>query len=124
MMQYRTHDDGPLTTIRVEPGAIVVEMEFDMPESFVRLHSHAFDHWMECVKGSALIEIDGNGRVVQAGDRYLVEAHKRHGVRPLSVGTVLKCVHEHADIHPDGARDHIPEEWLLRLTDQEADHAA
>lgn len=123
-MQYRTHDDGPLTTIHVEPGAIVVEMEFDMPESFVRLHSHTFDHWMECVKGSALIDIEGAGSVVKAGDRYMVEAHKRHGVRPLTVGTVLRCVHDCPGVHPDGARDGIPQEWLNRLTDQEHCHAA
>lgn len=123
-MQYRTHDDGPLTTIRIEPGAVVVEMAFDMPESFCRLHSHTFDHWMECVQGSALVEIDGAGRVVRTGDTYMVEAHKKHGVRPLEVGTILRCRHEHADIHPDKAGDGIPDEWLKRLTDQEIEHAA
>lgn len=123
-MQYRTHDDGPLTTITVEPGAVVVEMNFDMPESFVRLHAHTFDHWMECVKGQALVEVEGAGRVVKTGDRYLVEAHKRHGVRPLELGTVLRCRHKHADIHPDGARDGIPPEWLARLTKEGVDHAA
>ena len=123
-MQYRTHDDGPLTTITLEPGRVCIKMEFDMPESFVRLHSHTFDHWMECVKGSALVEIEGAGRVVNAGDRYMVEAHKRHGVRPLQVGTVLLCVHEHDDIDPSRAGDGIPEEWLHRLTDKEPAHAA
>lgn len=123
-MQYRNHDDGPLTSIRIEPGAVVVEMLFDMPESFTRLHAHTFDHWMECVIGSALIEIEGEGRMVQAGDRYEVKAHKRHGVRPMQVGTVLRCRHEHPDIHPDGARDGIPAEWLNRLTHAEACDAA
>lgn len=123
-MQYRNHDDGPLTSIRIEPGAVVIEMEFDMPESYIKLHSHTFDHWMECVKGLAIVEIEGAGRVVQAGDKYLVAAHQRHGVRPLQVGTVLRCWHEHPDIHPDGAKGGIPAEWLERLTLKEHDHAA
>ncbi len=123
-MQYRNHDDGPLTTITIEPGAVVIELFFDMPESFVRLHSHAFPHWMECVEGQALVEIDGAGRVVSAGERYMVEAHKRHGVRPLHVGVRMRCRHEHPDIHPDGAREGIPPEWLTRLTDQEESHAS
>ena len=42
-MQYRTHEDGPLTTIRIEPGAVVVEMFFDLPGSFTRMHAHSFD---------------------------------------------------------------------------------
>lgn len=118
-MQYRNHDDGPLTTIRIEPGAVVIEMEFDMPESFVRLHSHTFDHWMECVKGSALISIEAEGMHVKEGDRYFVAANKKHGVRPLQVGTILRCVHESADVSPDGCKNGIPEEWLTRLTNEE-----
>lgn len=124
-MQYRTHDDGPLTTIRIEPGAVVVEMLFDMPESFVRLHAHTFDHWMECVCGSALITIGEKTNVVRAGDRYMVDAGLRHGVRPLTIGTVLRCRHEHEDIHPDHMDgEAIPAEWLERLTLKEHDHAA
>lgn len=117
-MQYRTHDDGPLTTIKIEPGAVVVEMAFDMPGCFTRMHAHAFDHWMECVRGSARIVIDGVQSIVRAGDRYLVEAHKQHGCWPLESDTLLRCRHEHADIHPDGARKGIPLEWLARLTDE------
>lgn len=118
-MQYRTHDDGPLTTISIEPGAVVVTMEFDQPGSHTRLHSHTFDHWMECASGSARIVIDEHQSVVRAGDCYMVAAHKRHGVWPLESGTVLRCVHEHADIHPDKKPlDGIPIEWLHRLTDE------
>lgn len=123
-MQYRNHDDGPLITITVGDGVIVISMLFDMPESFVRLHEHTFDHDMICRAGSALIEIDGQISVVQVGQTYKVAAGQRHGVRPLQVGTILECRHEHADIHPDGAKDGIPEEWLLRLTKQEPEHAA
>ena len=97
----------------------MVEMLFDQPCSHTRLHSHTFDHWMECVRGLARVEIDGDARVVKPGDRYLVEAHKRHGVQPLALDTLLRCVHEHADIHPDRAGDGIPLEWLERLTDRE-----
>lgn len=117
-MQYRTHEDGPLTTIRIEPGAVVVEMEFDLPGSFTQMHAHTFDHWMECVRGSARILIDGVQTIVRKGDRYLVEAHKQHGCWPLEADTLLRCVHEHADIHPDGASDGIPLEWLTRLTEK------
>lgn len=119
-MQYRTHDDGPLTTIRIEPGAVVVTMEFDTPCSFTRLHAHTFDHWMTCIKGRARIVIDDALSTINAGDRYMVEAHKKHGVWPLETGTVLRCVHEHADIHPDKKpADGIPLEWLERLTEHE-----
>lgn len=114
---YRTHDNGPLTSICVEPGAVIVCMTFDAPGQFTRLHSHTFDHWMECVSGSARIEIDGVVSIVRPGDRYLVEAHRQHGVWPLESGTVLRCVHEHADIDPSGL-DGIPIEWLSRLTDK------
>lgn len=117
-MQYRTHDDGPLTTITVEPGAVCVTMDFDTPGAFTRLHSHAFDHWLHCISGAARIEIDGVQTIVKPGDRYLVQAHAQHGVWPLQSGTVLRCVHEHADIHPDRALEGIPLEWLTRLTDE------
>ncbi len=119
-MQYRTHDDGPLTTIRIEPGAVVVEMLFDLPICHTRLHSHTFDHTMHCVRGAARIMIDGKASEVTAGDSYLVEAHKQHGVWPLEFDTLLRCVHEHADIDPSKAGDGIPLEWLDRLTDKVA----
>jgi quercetin dioxygenase-like cupin family protein len=123
-MKYRTHADGPLTTIKVQPGAIVVTMEFDLPGSFTRMHAHTFDHWMTCLQGSARIKIDAEERIIKAGDRYLVEAHKRHGCWPLESGTVLQCMHEHADIHPDKLDSNgIPLEWLHRLTEREDAHA-
>lgn len=118
-MEYRTHDDGPLTTITIEPGAIVVTMTFDLPGAYTKLHSHTFDHWMECVKGSALMIIDEIRTVIRVSDSYLIAAHKNHEVFPLESGTVLKCVHKHADIHPDKAKEGIPLEWLDRLTDLE-----
>lgn len=118
-MKYRTHENGPLTTIHVEPGAVIVTMQFDLPGCHTRLHSHTFDHWMECVRGAARVEIDGIESFVREGGRYLVEAHKQHGVWPLSIDTVLRCVHEHADIHPDKMDGTgIPLEWLDRLTDK------
>lgn len=120
MMEYRTHDDGPLTTISIEPGAVIVTMAFDQPASHTKLHAHTFDHWMECVSGLARIEIDGVAQIVRPGDRYMVEAHKQHSVTPLALDTVLRCVHEHADIHPDKAGNGIPLEWLKRLTDEVA----
>jgi hypothetical protein len=89
-MQYRTHEDGPLTEISIEPGAVVVTMTFDRPGDYTQLHSHAFDHEMQCVK-----------------------------VWPLASGTVLRCVHAHDDIHPDmKPEDGVPIEWLHRLTDE------
>lgn len=120
-MQYRTHEDGPLTTVSIEPGQVCITMDFDHPGAFTQLHSHTFDHTMYCVSGSARILIDGVQTIVFAGDTYLVEAHKQHGVWPLESGTVLRCVHEHADIHPDKApADGIPLEWLQRLTNEVA----
>jgi quercetin dioxygenase-like cupin family protein len=123
-MQYRTHEDGPLTTIRIEPGAVVVEMLFDLPGCHTRLHAHTFDHTMHCVSGRARIEIDGDVSIVGPGDSYLVEAHKQHAVWPLALDTVLRCVHEHADIHPNKAGDGIPAEWLQRLTTPPASPSA
>lgn len=123
MEPYRPHEGGPLTTISIEPGAVVVTMAFDLPGCHTRLHSHTFDHVMHCDAGRARIEIDGVQSIVGPGDSYTVEAHKRHGVQPLSLDTVLRCVHEHADIHPDNALDGVPLEWLHRLTDKETDHA-
>ena len=118
-MQYRTHEEGPLTSIGIVPGAIIVTMEYDLPGCHTKLHSHTFDHVMECVSGAARIVIDGETTIVTAGDKYLVEAHKQHGIWSLLSHTVLRCVHEHADIHPDKKpRDGIPREWLTRLTDQ------
>lgn len=122
-MKYRTHDDGPLVVITVQPGAVVVTMTFERPGENTSMHSHTFDHWMACCAGSALIEIDGRAVRVATGDRYFVAAHKRHSIPWASVGTVLECRHEHADIHPDNAQDGIPIEWLRRLTDTEGEHA-
>lgn len=87
-MQYRTHEDGPLVTISV---LILVDMHFDLPMSFTPMHSHTFDHWMECMHGSARVVIDGVQTILKKGDRYLVEKEKRHGVWPLEVGTKLRC---------------------------------
>jgi len=108
-MQYRTHEDGPLTDISIEPGAVVVTMTFDRPGDYTQLHSHAFDHEMQTV--------------LNEGGSYLVEAHKQHGIWPLASGTVLRCVHHHEDIHPDmKPEDGVPIEWLHRLTDK-VEHA-
>lgn len=118
-MQYRSQPDAPLTSIRIEPGQVVVSMLFDLPGCHTRLHAHTFDHTMHCDAGRARIEIDGVESIVGPGDSYLVEAHKQHAVQPLALDTVLRCVHEHADIHPDKAGDGIPMEWLDRLTHKE-----
>lgn len=120
-MQYR-HEDGPLTEITVQPGAIVVTLSFDIAGAHTKLHSHAFDHWMECVSGAARIVIDGKQSVLKPGEDYLVEAHQQHSVWPLTSNTVLRCIHRHDDIQP-GLHDGIPLEWLRRLTDQEPAHA-
>ena len=96
-MQYRNHEDGPLTTITIEPGYVVVTMLFDLPGAYTKLHSHTFDHWMECVKGSAMIGIDDVRKVLREGDRYLVAAHKNHEVFPLESHTELRCVHENSN---------------------------
>lgn len=119
LVQYRTHEDGPLTEISIEPGAVVVTMTFDRPGDYTQLHSHAFDHEMQCVKGAARIVIDDVQTVLNEGGSYMVEAHKSHGCWPLASNTVLRCVHAHEDIHPDKAGDGIPREWLARLTDGE-----
>lgn len=113
-----------MTTITIEPGMVVVTMDFDRPGDFTRLHSHAFDHWLHVMAGAARVLIDGVESIVRAGDRYLVEAGKRHGVWPLESGTVIRCEHEHADIHPDKLDGQgIPIEWLDRLTHRESEHA-
>jgi quercetin dioxygenase-like cupin family protein len=117
---YRPHADGPLTTISVRPGAVEVAMLYDLPGCHTRLHAHTFDHVMHCDAGRARIEIDGQVSIVGPGDTYLVEAHKQHSVVPLALDTVLRCVHEHADIDPAKTDGHgIPMEWLDRLTDKE-----
>lgn len=118
-MEYRSHPDAPLTSIRIEPGAVVVSMLFDLPGCHTRLHSHTFPHMLHCDAGRARVAIDDEVAILGPGDSYLVEAHKRHGVWPLASGTVLRCVHEHDDIHPDKARNGIPVEWLDRLTHTE-----
>lgn len=117
-MQYRTHDDGPLTTISVEPGAVRISLLFDVPGCHTRLHSHAFDHTMIVKRGPVRIQIDGVGSIRQTGETYMVEAHKQHSVFPLAIDAEVDCLHEHADIHPDRAGDGIPMEWLHRLTDE------
>jgi quercetin dioxygenase-like cupin family protein len=118
-MQYRTHDDGALTTIRVVPGAVIVSLKFDVPGAYTKLHSHAFPHTMRCIKGPVLISIGGTDIVLNTGENYVVDAHKEHSVRPLTSEAEVECVHEHADIDPQkmdaGA---IPIEWLDRLTDK------
>lgn len=120
-MEYRDHPDAPLTKISVIAGAVVITMLFDLPDCRTRLHSHTFDHTMHCDAGRARIEIDGVVSIVGSGDSYLVEAHKQHSVQPLALDTVLRCVHEHADIHPDKMDgEGIPLEWLDRLTERSA----
>lgn len=123
-MQYRTHEEGPLTTISIISGAIIVTMDYDVPGCFTKFHSHTFDHWLYCDQGSARIVIDEIEMIISAGDSYFVRAHKRHSVWPLEAYTSLRCVHEHADIHPDKINgEGIPLEWLDRLTDREECHA-
>lgn len=121
-MQYRTHENGPLTNIDIEHGAIVVTMTFDRPGDYTQLHSHAFDHEMQCVSGAARIVIDDVQTILNEGGSYMVEAHKQHGVWPLASNTVLRCVHKHDDIRPDmKPGDGIPIEWVARLTDGTAE---
>ena len=117
--RYRSHDDSHWASISIEPGAVVVTMEFDELAQHTRLHSHAFDHEMLCVEGRALIELDGVVIELSEGASYTVEAHKQHSVVPLVCPTRIQCRHEHADIHPDKIDGSgIPMEWLDRLTDR------
>jgi len=116
MIEYKTHDNGPITSIHVEVGAVIVTMTFNSLLEFTPMHSHAFDHWMECVKGAAVISIDGIDTVVRAGDKYLVEAHKEHSAKPLESFTVLRCVHENSEVDPSKCEEGIPLEWVNRLT--------
>jgi hypothetical protein len=80
------------------------------------------------VSGAALIDLDGERSVVRAGDRYLVEAGKQHGVMALASDTVLLCEHEiraeNGVIDPDAfSAEGIPLEWVSRLTETEPVHA-
>ena len=121
---YRTQPDGPLTEVSHDrAGWIIVTLTYDLPGSETRLHVHRFDHWMTCVSGAARVEIDGEARIVRAGQRYLVEAGKAHGVVPLASNTVLLCEHEirtaNGETMPEAfSPDGIPVEWLQRLTDK------
>lgn len=114
--ELRLEENGPLSFMEIVPGAVCITMIFDGPNQSVKLHSHSFDHMMKCISGRAAITIDDQTRVVTAGDSYMVEAHKRHGVRSLQPGTTLKCVHENADITGEEGEG-IPAEWIYRLTD-------
>ena len=116
-MEYRPHEGGPLVKVTIEPGMVIVTMTFDTPGAFTRLHKHTFPHWLHMISGSARVKLGDVETIVRAGDRYLVEAGVHHGVWPLESGTVARCEHEHADIHPDKAGDGIPLEWLSRLTE-------
>ena len=117
--EYRSHADSPLTTLAIEPGAVTVSLLFDQPGSHTRLHSHTFDHWMEVVRGTVRIEIDGVVSICHAGDRYLVEAHKQHSVVPLTIDALVRCVHENPEVHPDNVTPNgVPHEWIARLTDK------
>ncbi len=120
----RVHEDGAAVTYRQdEPGWIVVRLRYDLPGSHTRLHAHAFDHWMRCISGAAWIEIDEMPRILGPGDEYLVEAHRRHRVVPLTANTVLDCRHPVRRANgirdPDAfAPDGIPIEWLKGLTEE------
>lgn len=117
--ELRLEPEGPLSFCEIVPGAVRIVMNFDRPNCQVRLHSHTFDHVMECLSGLASIELEGAAQIISAGQSVLVEAHKRHSIRALQPGTVLRCVHENADIIDDKS-DSIPVEWILRLTDKAA----
>jgi mannose-6-phosphate isomerase-like protein (cupin superfamily) len=120
---YRVTPDGPLAVVEHDrPGWICVRLTYDRLGALTHLHRHAFDHWMTCISGAALVEIDGDKRLVQAGERYLVERGKAHGVVPLSSDTVLLCEHEiraeNGALDPDAfSPDGIPVEWIARLTE-------
>jgi quercetin dioxygenase-like cupin family protein len=120
-MKYRTHEDGPLTSIEIGVGCVIVTMDFDHPGAYARPHRHTFDHWSHCVSGSARVLLDGKELILRAGEKAMVPAHALHGVWALESGTVVRCEHESEEIHPDKATDGIPLEWLDRLT--ELDHA-
>ena len=115
-MIYRATDDGPLTSIAVQRGRIVIDLRFDLPGCSTKLHAHTFDHMMTCLSGAARVSIDDESRTMVAGDTYLVAAHKQHAIVPLSIETVLQCVHENPDIDERGLEG-IPLEWLRRLTE-------
>lgn len=116
MIEYRTHENSPITSIHVEEGAVIVTMTFNSLFEFTPMHAHTFDHWMECMEGAALISIDGIDTVVRKGDKYMVEAGKEHSATPLESHTVLRCVHENDEVDPDKCGEGIPHEWIHRLT--------
>ncbi len=82
---YRQHDSGPLTTIRVEPGAVVVRMEADQWPCIIKMHSHAFDHWLGMVSGSAELSLGGKTEHISAGQRALAAS----AVTEIQSGLVL-----------------------------------
>lgn len=118
--EYRTHTNGPLVKIGIEPGAVIVRMTADVMPCWVKMHRHIFDHDMICKDGSATLSLNGCVRKITAGEKVAVEAHAAHDLVFHKLGTVVECRHEHADIHPDKTDgDGIPMEWLDRLTEGE-----
>ncbi len=117
---------GPSVEIDQErPGWISIRLTFAEPGDFIKLHKHAFDHWMEGVEGAALLQLHltGEPRLILPGDSILIPAHAHHGARAVRRGTVLRCAHEiraeNGELYPEAfASDGIPSEWVGRLTER------
>lgn len=116
LQTYRQHENGPATTIRIEPGAVVVKMEADVFPCWVPMHDHTFDHFLHVVSGRVHLALDGKTRSAKAGEKMLVEKHSRHSLVFAEPGTVAECRHENETIDPEKAFDGIPVEWVRSLT--------
>jgi hypothetical protein len=122
--QYRTHANGPLVTLKHDvPGKIGVSMLFDMPTREVEMHSHAFDHVMNIIKGPVRIYAGNECHVLNTGDLFTVPAHVKHGLVPMTLDAQVDCDHdiryENGDLFPKAFNSEgVPKEWLDRLTDK------
>jgi quercetin dioxygenase-like cupin family protein len=65
---------------------VFFEMEFStkVPE-----HSHDYDQWGMMIEGKMELTIEGETRICEKGDEYVIPAHAKHYARFLSKSRVM-----------------------------------
>ncbi len=71
------------------------EAEIDLPE-----HSHSYSQWGIVIEGRMELKIDGEPRICQKGDEYLIPAQAKHSAKFLSPTRVMDFFSEKARYKP------------------------
>ncbi|TNF36722.1 MAG: cupin domain-containing protein [Deltaproteobacteria bacterium] len=91
--------EGERFEVLRQVGPVVIERIVSSASPGPGLYVQAQDEWVVLVRGTAVVELDGEPHALAAGDHLFIPARTPHRVRETSAGALWLAVH----VHPDEA---------------------